>query len=59
MSSIIRKLIRIMPIILLFLAILKKRAFTIDSKIKDDEVIERLRKITLRVDKLERMHADS
>lgn len=45
--------------ILLFLAILKKRVFTIDSKIKDDEVIERLRKITLRVDKLERMHANS
>ena len=45
--------------ILLFLTILKKRAFTKDSKIKDDEVIERLRKITLRVDKLERMHANS
>lgn len=45
--------------ILLFLTILKKRAFTKDSKIKDDEVIERLRKITLRVDKLERMYANS
>ena len=45
--------------ILLFLTILKERAFSKDSKIKDDEVIKRLRKITLRIDKLERINANN